>query len=613
MRAARSPAARRAPQQARRSLTLVLVLALLGLAGAGATARAADAPGAPPVTLAVAPEAAAPGDAVAADATLHNTLGAAATASATTSVPAGLKATSATSVDGWTLEYTTDGGTSWSTEPPADFSEHHRRAQFRTLAASDASGEHPLVPLEPVGVLQVSGGGGRLRRLFHQDKLWLVNHHGRAVDRAEPGGRAARRGVAEVFQPRRRRALRSALSRAKGTFIATTAGTPFGQGSSTLVTPNSSVAFIDQTSGRLYAAVQVHGTSGTTQVGWICGQLATMTSCGFTPAGRRTCRPTSAATASSPTSIRRRRGCLRRARRCSTASASPPAVLPEHRHGHPLPGQRRDRLQRTDEHDHDPIRLHRFGRPDQDDPRPRYVYGVSSVNDRDRVFQCHDLQTGSGCVGTSGSMTLPTPIPVHRTSPPGSHWPCMHRTDHSPPSASSARRCSPTRYGRASAPTVRAPQAGNRPWQPPPEPVGTLRRPDHADSEHRPSRAVVDGLCQSSSATGCTCRGPVTRTAVVGGCDQHHHLLLLRRRRPCPGFVPPSADYATNVVHGGRAVQRARLRVVVGQRGPAAGLPAPPGAWAVDRSRRRNSPSPRSPATANSATPDSPFPACRPV
>ncbi len=143
----------------------------------------------------------------------------------------------------------------------------------------------PLEPFVEVGALEVTGGGDGFGALFHQDKLWLVNHHARAVDRQEPD--VLRKGGEwlKCFSRIDGSPCPAPYPGPAGTFIAEAAGTPFGEGASTLVTPNASVAAIDPATGRLYAGVQVHAESGRTAVGWICGELATMTSCGFTPAG----------------------------------------------------------------------------------------------------------------------------------------------------------------------------------------------------------------------------------------------------------------------------------------------------------------------------------------
>ena len=68
-------------------------------------------------------------------------------------------------------------------------------------------------------------------------------------------------------------------------YIAAAPGTPFGQGP-TSSAPNSAVAFVNQSKERIYVPVQRGGTSGPQSVGWLCGDLAAMVSCGFIEAGQ---------------------------------------------------------------------------------------------------------------------------------------------------------------------------------------------------------------------------------------------------------------------------------------------------------------------------------------
>lgn len=387
------------------------ILALMaGLAVGSKPATAAQDTSGDPVALTVDPTSVAPGQSTSATVELRNPGDRRVDASANLSLPAGMSLGSATGAPGWSLEYSEDGGTTWSATAPQDFAAITNVRTAGSLEAGGAGEQRPLDPLTAVGALQVSGGGDGYGALFHQDELWLVNHHARAVDKPEPPIVRPGGEWLKCFNRIDASPCPAPYPGADGTFISEVAGTPFGQGTSTLVTPNASVAAIDQATGRLYAPAQVHAENGRTAVGWICGELTTMTSCGFTPAGEEDApedfggknifprfNPAQSWQPSASANLLYAVGGSGTIY-CFDAPAgqlcpdngvrSVPTALP--------------------------TTTMRFvytavAGESQAAPKPRYVYTVSMPDDSTGLLQCRDLLTGAGCGPNADTITLTSP------------------------------------------------------------------------------------------------------------------------------------------------------------------------------------------------------------
>lgn len=175
--------------------------------------------------------------------------------------------------DGWDLEYSINGGGSWSLVPPVDPSKVTNVRAKGTAKDTRAQGQ-TLNPPQPIGVLNIAGGGDGFNPQFYKDQIWVANHHAKASD-----------GWLRCFNRMDGKPCAGFPAAANGgKYISAVPGTPFGQGAATLTTTNESVAFINQTTGKIYVPVQVSG-SGNTSVGWVCGDLNKQESCGFTAAG----------------------------------------------------------------------------------------------------------------------------------------------------------------------------------------------------------------------------------------------------------------------------------------------------------------------------------------
>ncbi len=388
-----------------------LILALIVGFITGLTPARADAvPAGDPIDLTIAPSAAAPGTPVDVTVGLTSPLPDAAGATASLALPDGVRADSAAGPAGWTLEYSQDGGASWSSAAPSDFAAVTNVRTAGQIEPGGAGSGVPMAPLAPVGVLEVTGGGDGFGALFHEDKLWLVNHHGRAVEKVEPGIVTPGGVWLKCFNRMDGSPCPAPYPGPTGTFISQVAGTPFGQGTSTLVTPNASVAAIDQATGRLYAAVQVHAESGRSQVGWVCGELATLTSCGFTLAGEEEApqdlggesiftrfNPAQAWAPAGTTGLLYAVGGSGRIY-CFDVAAG--ALCPNGAAAS-LP----DQLSAT---------TLRFvftsvAGESLTSPTARYVYAVSMPDENTGLLQCRDLTTGAACGAVSATVTLTGP------------------------------------------------------------------------------------------------------------------------------------------------------------------------------------------------------------
>ncbi|MDQ1247546.1 MAG: hypothetical protein QG597_1916, partial [Actinomycetota bacterium] len=392
----------------------VLVALLVGLlAGLAlqAPAAAAGADGSP-VALTVTPAAVPPGEPVAVTATVANPTGTVATAAATTAVPPGTELRRATPPAGWDLEYSTDDGATWSATAPSQLADVTRVRSSGAMAADPASAAEPLTPLTAVGALQVTGGGDGYGALFHQDKLWLVNHHARAVDATDVNGLSPGGEWLKCFNRIDGSPCAAPYPGADGTFISEVPGTPFGQGNSTLVTPNASVAAIDQATGRLYAAVQVHAISGSSTVGWICGELATMTSCGFTPTGTEEA-PTDLGGKNIFTALNPAQAWepANSATLLYAVGSSGTIYCFDVAAGDVCPDNADMSVPTRTKSTNLRFVYASVAGESLDSPAPRYVYVVSAVDDRTGLLQCRDLQTGQGCSTGVATITLPDAHP----------------------------------------------------------------------------------------------------------------------------------------------------------------------------------------------------------
>lgn len=390
-----------------------VVAGLLVLLGLTVPAAGADQS---MVSLTVAPAAAPAGGEVAATATIGNPTGAAATATATTAVPAGTELRAATPPPGWTLEYSTDDGATWSATAPGDLADVTGVRAAGAMPADPASGGAGLTPLTAVGALQVTGGGDGFGALFHQDKLWLVNHHARAVDTVDEFGPSEGGVWLKCFNRLDGAPCAAPYPGAEGTFISEVPGTPFGQGTSTLVTPNASVAAIDQATGRLYAAVQVHATSGSSAVGWICGELATMKSCGFTATGTEEAPldlgGKNIYTALNPAQAWQPAGS---ATLLYAVGASGTVYCFDVVVGAACPDNASMSLPTRIQSSNLRFVYTSVAGETLDAPSPRYVYAVSAIDGRTGLLQCRDLNTGQGCSANATTITLPDTHPGAET------------------------------------------------------------------------------------------------------------------------------------------------------------------------------------------------------
>ena len=244
----------------------------------GAVPEAAQAAPPDPVAVTATPNTAVdPGTNVAVNTTVTNTTGVDSAATAWMDVPTGTNFSAATASPGWSLEYSTDGGGSWSAVAPGDPSTvTNVRASTASIPASASSGQ--LADMSSTGAVTVSGAGDGYNATFYKGRLWLANHHARAGDPTYGTW-------LKCFDKYTGAVCPDVGSGTGATFISDVAGTAFGAGTGTYDTPNVSESFIDQSNGHIYVPAQENAVSGLTKVGWLCGDLDTLTSCGFVQAG----------------------------------------------------------------------------------------------------------------------------------------------------------------------------------------------------------------------------------------------------------------------------------------------------------------------------------------
>ncbi|MFM2437444.1 MAG: hypothetical protein RLZ55_253, partial [Actinomycetota bacterium] len=259
------------------AMTVFWDSAAAGVPASGAVSLSPAGPGVGgPLSVDVDPSTAPPGATVAVTSKVANTSGKSEVVSLTTDIPAASALTGAVQgPPGWPLEYSGDGGATWSGTAPSDPA---------TVTNVRAAGDLPaqggtsaaLNPMTPVGAVQVSGAGDGYNVQFSSTHMWAANHHER------PGKGTWLR----CFDRASGQPCGAPFPQTGTAFIAAAAGTPFGQGADEFGTPNSAVAFINQSTGRIYVPVQRGGTSGPQSVGWLCGDIVAMVSCGFAEAGQ---------------------------------------------------------------------------------------------------------------------------------------------------------------------------------------------------------------------------------------------------------------------------------------------------------------------------------------
>lgn len=205
---------------------------------------------------------------------------AAANTSINTAIPKGAKFKSVEPAPaGLTLQYSTDKGATWvNSPPPAAQITNVRAAGNLSQGKSD---DGPVAPLQPTGALTFTGGGDGFNPIFFKDQIWVANHH-------EPAGLARWLKCFDRItgNPCAGFSAPGNPTEAVGKYISQNAGDNFGTGGSTLSTPQESVTYVNQADGHIYVPVQVQGPAASkTAVGWVCGDLNTQKSCGFTQVG----------------------------------------------------------------------------------------------------------------------------------------------------------------------------------------------------------------------------------------------------------------------------------------------------------------------------------------
>ena len=397
---------RRIPQHRfgwrRRAHTLALALAaLIAILGAGSGLAAAGS-SVNPLSITAAPATAPPGAKVAVAARLDNSSGTQEAARLTVDVPPGSSFVGpAQGPSGWPLEYSVDGGATWGTAPPADAAAVTNVRSAGQLPA-EAAATAGLNPMSPVGAVQVSGAGDGFNVQFASTRIWTANHHER------PGKGTWLRCFDRVSgQP-----CAAPFPAAGHAYIAAAPGTPFGQGADEFGTPNSAVAFVNQSKERIYVPVQRGGTSGPQSVGWLCGDLAAMVSCGFIEAGQE--QPAQDLTVAAyfpsfnaaepwhPTDA----GALLYA-----AGRSGKVYCLDAATGTLCPDNARAALATGLDASITTFPFVTAAATSSSADHPSYIWTTVSPNPRTGILQCVDPSSGASCFGAP-SLTLPNPFPA---------------------------------------------------------------------------------------------------------------------------------------------------------------------------------------------------------
>lgn len=166
---------------------------------------------------------------------------------------------------GYTKEFSTDGGTTFSAQEPASATTNIRS---QGAAPPTATSVTEGLAQPPEGFVAASGVGDGMQALFFGENVYNINHH---------------RGAGGPYRP-----MVQCHSKATGedcpgfpTYASSQAGQTLGQGVDDMITPNQSWNGVNQARNRAYTPI---GRANSNEIGVLCIDFSTSPgkSCGFT-------------------------------------------------------------------------------------------------------------------------------------------------------------------------------------------------------------------------------------------------------------------------------------------------------------------------------------------